>query len=255
MFSASSLTRGLKGGGRALLDVLLPPQCLTCDQPVGTPGQFCARCFGKTVFIGAPCCSACGAPFGAAALGGADRLCESCVAARPSWEQGRAALRYDEQAKLMILPLKYGDRTEMARALAPMMARAGAALLARADLLVPVPLHRGRLMSRRYNQSALLAQALSRISGKPAVLDALRRVRATAALARLSPARRQAELAGAFAVTPRRRGVLADARVLLIDDVLTMGATAEACTRVLLAGGAGAVDVLAAARVADWRPG
>ena len=244
----------MKAGGRALLDVLLPPQCVTCEQPVGAPGQFCAACFGKTVFIGSPCCSACGAAFGAAEAGGLDRLCEPCVTRRPLWGQARAALRYDDQARRIVLPFKYGDRTELAGALAPMMVRAGATLLARADLVVPVPLHRRRLLARKYNQAALLARAVSRLSGVPAVLDGLQRVRATAPLGPMSPEARRAALEGAFSVASRRQPRLRDARILLIDDILTTGATAEACTAVLLQAGAGGVDVLAAARVNDWQP-
>ena len=168
-----------------LLDLLLPPQCLTCDQPVGAPGLFCIECFKRTRFISAPCCNACGQPL-AAARRGPDPLCDQCTVDPPSWSMGRAAIAYDDQARRMLLPFKHGDRTEMAQALGPMMARAGAPLLARADLLVPVPLHRWRLLARRYNQSALLARALARLSGRPAVLDALRRVRRTPSLGPLS---------------------------------------------------------------------
>ena len=162
--------------------------------------------------------------------------------------RGRA-LRYDEQSKRIILPLKHLDRVESAAPLARHMARAGAALLREAELLVPVPLHPRRLRARRYNQSALLARAIARQAGIPAVLDALCRVRATASLQGKSPAARRAELKDAFALRPVRAAVVAGRRVLLIDDVLTTGATADGCARTLLAGGAAQVDLLVAARV------
>lgn len=234
--------------GRLALDLLLPPQCLTCDQPVDAPGQFCAACFDKTRFLLGPCCKRCGVPFEASRRIEAPADCLECQANPPPWDQARAALRYDDQTKRIIMPFKYGDRVEMARALAPLMARAGAELLREADWLVPVPLHRRRMISRRYNQAALLARALSRISGRPALLDALRRIKATSPLAELSPARRAAEMAHAVAVRASRRTVLQDARVLLIDDVLTSGATARACVAVLQEAGVARVDVLAAAR-------
>ena len=251
--AAACLLAALRGAGRIVLDVLLPPHCLTCDGPVGTPGQLCAACFGRTAFITAPLCDACGVPFEAVGQGGLGGACEGCRLHPPAWGAARAALRYDDQARRILMPFKYGDRVEVARALAPHMARAGGALLRQADLLVPVPLHRRRLLSRRYNQAALLAQALSRLSGRPAVLDGLRRVRATASLGQRTAAQRRAELSGAFQVRASRAGILRDARVLLVDDVLTSGATAEACARTLLAAGAARVDVLAAARVPDPR--
>ena len=244
---------GLRRVGRAGLDVLLPPQCLTCDTPVDVPGQLCPACFRKTAFLTEPCCTKCGVGFGTAGQGGQQGLCANCRERPPPWGAARAALRYDEQTKRMVLPLKYADRVENARALAPHMLRAGAALVQAADWLVPVPLHRRRLLTRRYNQAALLAQAVSRLSGRPTVLDGLCRVRRTESLGTRSRHQRAAELAGAFAVRVSRLGKLVDSRVLLIDDVLTSGATAEACTRVLLAAGVARVDVLAAARAADPR--
>ena len=234
-----------------LLDVLLPPHCLTCDVPVGAPGQLCADCFRRTAFVTEPCCGCCGRPFGSAAQGGVFGVCSECRDRPPAWTAARAALRYDDQTRRILLPFKHSDRIETARALAPHMARAGAALLRGADWLVPVPLHRRRLLSRRYNQSALLAQSLSRLTGRPTVLDGLRRTRATASLGTLSGLQRRAVVAGAFVVRPSRLLQLRDARVLLIDDVITSGATADACARALLAAGAARVDLLAAACVAN----
>lgn len=243
------IEQAARQAGKFTLDLLLPPHCLTCDQPVGAPGQFCPACFEQTHFITAPCCTRCGVPFETKERGGPTGACPTCVADPPPWGEARAALRYDAQAKRLILPFKYGDRVENARALAPMMARAGVTLLREADWLIPVPLHRSRMLSRRYNQAALLARELSRSSGRPSLLDGLRRVRSTNPLAEMSPARRSAEMEAAIAVRPTRRAMIDGARLLLIDDVLTSGATARACVAALLAAGAVRVDVLAAARV------
>ncbi len=243
--------------GRFVLDALLPPQCLTCEQPVRAAGQFCAACFAATSFITAPFCDRCATPVPfRARLGATDDgvlACDRCLADPPPWERARAALRYDEQARRMLLPFKHADRVELARPLARMLARAGAGLVARADRIVPVPLHRRRLFARRYNQAALLARALGQATGRPVVLDALLRVRPTESLGHLGRAARAEAVAGAFTVRPRRRAALDGARVLLVDDVLTSGATAAACARALLAAGCVAVDVLVAARVPDPR--
>ena len=217
------------------------------------PGKLCPDCFRATGFITAPCCAVCGVPFSAAPQGGADGLCPSCESAPPDYNRARAALRYDAGARRLILLFKHGDRVEIATALAPVMARAGAVLLRGADLLVPVPLHRWRLFRRRYNQAALLAQALGRITARPVLPDALIRTRPTAALGGKGVEDRRAEVAGAFAVRPRRVERIAGRRVLLVDDVMTSGATADACARALKAAGATGVDVLAAARVPDPR--
>ncbi|MBV8400395.1 MAG: ComF family protein [Acetobacteraceae bacterium] len=239
--------------GIAALDLLLPPHCVTCDAPVDAPGRLCPDCFSRTGFVTEPYCVCCGVPFATIAQGGSDRLCPGCRAAPPTFGRARAALRYDGHAQRLILPFKHGDRTEMARTLASLMARAGAALLREADLLVPVPLHRSRLFHRRYNQAALLARALARIARVPVLPDGMIRLRRTAPLGDRSAAERHAELADAFGVRPSRISRLQGKRMLLIDDVMTSGATANACAAALKTAGAVSVDVLVAARVPDPR--
>jgi ComF family protein len=244
----SRLARLAHGALRRAADALLPPSCYACEAPVQTQGLLCPSCFPRFRFIGAPRCHCCGLPFASAADAGEGGLCRACLEYPPSYDRARAAWLYGEASKPILLGFKYGDRTELAPALARAMATAGAELLAEADLLAPVPLHRLRLLSRRYNQAALLARALGRLSGRPVLPSLLLRRRATAPLADLSPRARAKALAGAIAVSPRQAGRVAGRRVLLIDDVLTSGATANACAEALLAAGAAGVDVLTVAR-------
>lgn len=251
-----ALAARLKALGGAALDALLPPACLTCEEPVAEQGGLCPGCFARLSFVTAPMCAVCGVPLPHDAAGefrAEGLVCAACLAAPPLFRRARAALRYDEGAKALILPFKHRDRTEMARPLARLMARAGADLLREADLLLPVPLHRWRLFGRRHNQAALLARELSRLSGVPHAPLLLRRARRTRPLGDLGAAARAAELEGAFRAPPRAAVKLAGKRVLLVDDVLTSGATANACAAALLAAGAASVEVLAAARVPDPR--
>lgn len=164
-------------------------------------------------------------------------------------------MRYDDHARRLILPFKHGDRTEIATILAGMMVRAGNGLLDQAGVLVPVPLHRRRLFYRKYNQAAILACAIARLAGKPVMPDGLQRIRRTAPLDAKNPAERAAEVTGSVRVRPSRLTGIRGRAVLLIDDVMTSGATANACAAALLAAGATAVDVLVAARVPDPRLG
>ncbi len=160
-------------------------------------------------------------------------LCQNCIDTPPAFERARAALVYDNASRRLVLPFKHGDRIEFAAVLARFMARAGADLLREADVIVPVPLHRRRLFARRYNQSALLARSLGHMTGRSVLVDALARTAATHNLDGKSAAERRDEVAGVFAVRPRRVASLVGRRVLLIDDVLTSGATAEACGETL----------------------
>lgn len=251
--TGSRLATGLRRLGGALLDALLPPHCLACDSPVAEQGTLCAGCWRGLHLVTAPLCGRCGVPFLHAGQAGPGGVCPGCLARPPAFDLARAALRYDEGAKRLLLPFKHADRTELAAPLSARMARAGAPLLARADLVAPVPLHWRRLLARRYNQAALLARPLARAAGKPLLPDLLRRTRPTPALGERGAAERAALLDGAFAVAARHRARLAGRRVLLVDDVMTSGATAEACARALLAAGAAGVDVIAAARVPDPR--
>jgi ComF family protein len=237
---------GLARAARIALDLVLPPLCLVCRKPVGDPGALCADCWSAVRFIGPPLCERCGLPFEHEQ---ASAVCGGCMAQPPVFARARAVMRYDEASKPLILRFKNADRVHAAPALARWMARAGADLLAQSELIVPVPLHWRRLFRRRYNQSALLAKALTRQSGIPWAPDALRRLRPTPSQGGLTARERRLNVRGAFAVPRRRRALVAGRRVLLVDDVLTTGATLDAAARALRRAGAAHVDALAIARV------
>jgi ComF family protein len=239
--------------GGVVLDALLPPHCLTCDSAVEQQGTLCAACWRGLHLLTPPFCTCCGVPFLHDGQAGPGGLCPACLERRPAFAAARAAFRYDEGAKRLLLPFKHADRTDLAGAIAAQMARATPEMLARADLLAPVPLHWRRLVSRRYNQAALLAGALARHARRPWLPDLLRRTRPTPSLGERGAAERAMLVEGAFAVRPGARAAIAGTRVLLVDDVMTSGATVEACAAVLLGAGAAAVEVLAAARVPDPR--
>ena len=230
-----------------VLDAILPPRCLKCGEIVADHGALCGQCWPALRFLGAPCCACCGLPFEFDM--GENSLCAACIADRPLFDRARAALVYDDASRDLILRFKHADRIDGAATFAGWMARAGAELIAAADVIAPVPLHRWRLVRRRYNQAAVLAKAIARERGKLAVPDLLVRRRATPSQGHLGRSQRQRNVAGAFAVHPGRRQAAAGARILLIDDVLTTGATAEACVRTLRSAGANAVDLLVLARV------
>ena len=231
------------------VDSLLPPQCPLCRVFVDGPYKLCAACFGKMSFITAPHCLRCGLAFATMGEAGPQGQCLGCLRRPPAFGRARAAFCYDDAARPLILPFKHADRTELAPVLAAMMARAGAALLVEAGAILPVPLHRRRLVARRYNQAALLASCLARRANKPWLPDTLMRHRVTTSLGDMSAAARQQEVSNAFTIRPSRQPGIQGKRLLLIDDVMTSGATASACAAAALQAGAAAVDVLVAARV------
>lgn len=231
--------------GRLLLNTVLPPQCMACSTVVDTPGHLCGGCFGNFTFITPPHCGICGLPLEQSVT--EDLICGACVVERPAYRTARAAFIYDTHSRPLVLKLKHGDRTDMAVHLARWLQRAGTEITPAADIIIPVPLHRWRLLLRAYNQSALLAHALGRLTGKPVAADALTRIKPTVSQGGLSKKERRRNVARAFTV--RKPAMVEGKRVLLIDDVLTSGATANACAAALLNAGAAAVDVLALARV------
>ena len=233
---------------RACLDVLLPPRCLGCGTIVDGMNSLCADCWRGLTFLGGPFCRSCGYPLPKAAA--TLSVCGACAQEPPAFERARAALRYDDGARGLILRFKHADRTDVVKTFGRMLRGAGADLLADCDWILPVPLHRWRLLQRGYNQAALLAYALADDRRHQVLPDGLQRIRATASQQGLSGAQREGNIkASAFRVHPRHRSRIDGRRILLIDDVLTTGTTATACTRALRRDGAAAVDVLALARV------
>ena len=240
-------TAGLRAGANAALDLLLPPRCLACQAVVDRQGVLCPPCWSGLQFIGPPYCDSCGLPFDFDP--GGLSLCGACLRQLPPFRRARAALAYGEASRSLVLGFKHADRTYAAPLLGRWLGRVAADLLADAALVVPVPLHRWRLFGRRYNQAALLAQALGRIGEVPVAVDLLVRRRATPNQAGRSRSGRRRNVEGAFCLRPGYGGMVDGQCVLLVDDVLTTGATVMECTKVLKRSGAGAVDVVTLARV------
>src|SRR6202166_3074820 len=246
---ALSACRGAwKLTARLALDIALPTLCVACREPVDGEGV-CAKCWAKLSVIAPPYCPRLGIPF--VYDPGPELLSMEAIANPPAYARARAAVRYDDVARTLVHALKYQDRTDLAPAMGRWMARAGRELLEGADALVPVPLHWRRGWSRRYNQSGALARVIERQSGVKVVSEALQRVRPTQQQIGLNRSQRATNVQGAFKVAGGRQSDIAGRRVILVDDVLTSGATVDACARSLLRAKAAAVDVLVFARVVD----
>lgn len=234
-----------KSIARGLTDLLFPPLCMSCRVAVAEPG-LCAACWSDITFLEGPGCVCCGLPFTVAMEG--DNFCAACLARKPAFDTARAILAYDDKSRGAILALKHADRLDLVPGFARWLGRTGRASLEDCDLIVPVPLHRWRLWQRRYNQSAELARKLASICALVADPFALVKSRATPSQGKMPSAKaRRRNVLRAFQVPDPAR--VAGKRILLLDDVLTTGATAEACARALKRAGATRVHVLALARV------
>ena len=253
---AARLTRAgrrlARGVSRGLVDFVLPPVCMACRAAVDEPGCLCASCWSRIGFIERPICDRLGIPL-AYGLDGETHVSAAARADPPAYGRARAVALFGEVARDLVHALKYADRLDVAPPMARMMARAGADILAGADALVPVPLHGLRLWRRRFNQSALLARGVSASSGVAVRTGWLVRRKATIPQVGLDRAARAGNVAGAFAVPEVARAELEGLRVVLVDDVLTTGATLDACVKALTRAGAAGVDVLVFARVVDGR--
>ncbi|WP_170469756.1 ComF family protein [Ruegeria arenilitoris] len=229
--------------------LIYPPRCMGCGELTETDFGLCGTCWRETPFIGGTVCESCGVPLPGIADG--HRIeCDDCMKTARPWHDGRAALMYQGKARALVLALKHGDRPELARPAARWMAQAGRELFHPDMLVAPVPLHWTRLLKRRYNQSALLAQYLGKEAGLEVCPDLLlRRVR-TPVLDGKTAAQRAETLENAISAHPKRVNRMQGRDVLLVDDVMTSGATLAACARVCLASGANHIFVLVLARVA-----
>lgn len=240
--------RALKQSQRATLDLVFPPQCMACRDSVAEPHALCATCWAKLSFIGGAMCPCCGTPFDYAGAEGL--VCGACLAMPPKFSRARAALRYDDASRDLILGFKHADRLDYAPAFAKWLARAGAGLLRETDAILPVPLHWRRLLFRRFNQSAELARALGRRAEIPVLPDALIRTRPTPSQGKMPSAlARRRNVRRAFAVRESAKPAISGKRLLIVDDVMTTGATVNACARVLAKAGAADVAVVTLARV------
>ena len=243
----NSLLRTLS---HSIIDTLYPPQCIGCRSAVASLSTLCAPCWASLKFIERPYCERLGTPF-SVDLGG-ELLSPAAIADPPVFDRARSVVMYDGLGRALVHRFKYWDRHDLALVMSRMMALAGRELVKDADLIIPVPLHWTRLLSRRFNQAALLASTLSDITGKPYDPHILLRKKRTKPQYGLSRPERQINLQGALAIDKILYYKVEGKRILLIDDIMTTSSTANAAARALLKAKASHVDVLTFARVVDY---
>lgn len=235
-------------GLQRALSIVYPTQCVLCAAQVDQDGGLCGACWRETPFVGGLSCDACGAPLPGYESGRVQ--CDACLVSPRLWEAGRAAFTYDGNGRRIILALKHGDRTDLAKPAALWLQNAGREILSEETLLVPVPIHWTRLLRRRYNQAAEITRALSKTTGLAMCQDALLRTKRTVTQNGMTVAQRQTNMDGAIVANPKRYQRLEGSRICLVDDVMTSGATLTACTAAAFDAGADQVFVMVLARVA-----
>ena len=231
---------------KRLLDIVYPPHCISCGVDIDKNGNVCAKCWGDISFITDPQCNVCGFPFDFEMQEGS--ICAGCTKNMPHFSKARAVFLYDDSSYRMITSFKYNDRVENRLAYARWMVRAGAGMLHEADLIIPVPLHFFKLIMRQYNQAALLAHELAKIVDKQVLANAITRKKYTKTQAVFSHKGRFKNIKGAFQINPKYQNLIANKKILLVDDVITTGATANECAKILLKSGAGRVELLTLAK-------
>ncbi len=233
-----------------IINFIFPPRCIVTGEFVDQQGMVSPQAWGDLHFITDPQCHKCGFPFSFDTGNiGEGNICGACLKNPPIFDKARSALAYDDTSRNIILAFKHADQTQSVLSFLPWLKRAGEGVLKDADYLVPVPLHRWRILRRRFNQSALMAQYLSSETKIPSLLDCLLRVRATKTQGYLQADQRKKNVRNAFEMNPKRAQDIANKHIVLIDDVYTTGATVSECTKVLLKNGAASVSVLTLARV------
>lgn len=239
----------LRRAAAALADLIMPPLCLACHAPVATYDALCPNCWAKIDFIRPPLCDRLGLPMPYDT--GGTMISAAAAADPPDYDRARAVARFEGVMRQLVHDLKFRDRHDARRLLGRWLTETGANLLSDADAIVPVPLPRGRLLRRRFNQSAILGLEVARLACIGFSPMALVRTRKTKPQVGLTRAQRRNNVAGAFAVPPERLARIAGANLVLVDDVITTGATIGACARALKSAGASRVDALALALVTD----
>ena len=240
----------MASGIQTALRLIYPPRCTICGDQVDSDFGLCGPCWRDTPFISGLVCEACGVPLPGEEDPDQVVHCDECLKIARPWARGRAALLYRDNGRRLVLALKHGDRHDVVRPAAMWMARAAKPLLTDNTLIAPVPLHWVRMLRRRFNQSALLAQAVAEEAGLACCPDLLIRSRRTRSLEGLGFDARHQTLDGAITAHPKRRHRMAGRHVLLVDDVMTSGATFSAAAQACFASGAKDVSILALARVA-----